>query len=92
MLTAASSAFETLDLGGVVVLVEAGVDLKTGTGRGRADQADDHLEGDKRLAAPVVADEAPQSVLDSVPLAGWSSPVPVDRGWVRRPWPFLKSS
>jgi hypothetical protein len=22
----------------------------------------------------------------------WSSPVPVDRGWVRRPWPFLKSS
>ena len=59
-----------LDSFGVGAFVEAGVDSQAAAGRGGGDQADDRLAGDKRLAAPVAADEAEQSVLDLVPFAG----------------------
>ncbi len=59
-----------LDLVGIAALIELGVDLEAAASRGRGDQVDDHLAGDERLAAPVLADEAEQAVLDFVPLAG----------------------
>ena len=55
---------------GVVGLVQAGVDLQSGGGRGARDQVDDRGVVDQRLAAPVMADEAEQAVLDFVPLRG----------------------
>jgi hypothetical protein len=58
------------DLVGVAAIVEAGVDLKTGAGRGRGDQVDDRLQAVQRLAAPVDRDVAEQPMLDAVPLAG----------------------
>src|SRR5206468_11470137 len=54
----------------VAAFVEARVDAQPGAGRGCGDQVDDHLAADQRLAAPVLADEAEQAVLDLVPLAG----------------------
>src|SRR5450432_4389602 len=59
-----------LDLVGVGVLVEPGVDLEPGAVRGAGDEVDDRLERDQRLAAPVHRDEREQAVLDFVPLRG----------------------
>lgn len=58
------------DPASVGVLVEAGVDLQA-AGRGRrADQRDDRLARDERLAAPTAGDVAEQAVLDLVPFRG----------------------
>ena len=56
------------DLGGVGVLVKAGVDLQAGAGGGRGDQVDHDLAADEGLCAPVDRDVAEQAVLDLVPL------------------------
>lgn len=55
---------------GVVALVELGVDLQPGAGGRLGDRVDDDLVADQRPAAPVFGDEAPQAMLDLVPLAG----------------------
>ena len=57
-----------LDAALVVAVVESGVDLQAGVGRGGADQVHDDFEGLQWLAAPVETDEAEQSMLDFVPL------------------------
>ena len=44
-------------------------DLQPGLGRRRRDQVDDHLVAHQRLAAPVLADEREEPVLDLVPFA-----------------------
>jgi hypothetical protein len=59
--------FDFLGVGG---LVESGVDVQAGVGRGRGDQLDHDLVAGEWLAAPVEADEAEQPVLDLVPLRG----------------------
>ena len=59
-----------LDLLGVVVLVEAGVDLQALARRRRGDRVDDDLVADERSSAPVLGDVAEQPVFDFVPLAG----------------------
>ena len=52
------------------MLVELGVDVEAGAGAGGGDQADDDLVADERFAAPVLADEREEAMLDLVPLAG----------------------
>ena len=52
---------------GVLVVVEAGVDLQAGAGARRGDRVDDHLVGGQGPAAPVLGDEAEQAVFDFVP-------------------------
>jgi hypothetical protein len=53
-----------LDPLGVVGLVETGIDLQAGAGGRASDQVDDRGIVDQRLAAPVVANEAEQAMLD----------------------------
>jgi hypothetical protein len=53
-----------LDAFGVGVRVEAGVHLEAGAGGGCGDEVDDDLVGEEGFAAPVLADEAEQAVLD----------------------------
>ena len=43
---------------------------QAGLGGGGGDQLDDDLMADQRLAAPVLADEGEQAMLDPVPFAG----------------------
>ena len=50
--------------GRVVVPIERAPDPKTGPGRRRGDELDDHLVTDEGLAPPVLADRAEQAVLD----------------------------
>jgi hypothetical protein len=63
---------------GVVGLVQAGVDLQAGAGGRARDQVDDRGGVDQRLAAPVVADEAEQAMLDLVPLR---EPIELTANW-----------
>src|SRR5665213_2995117 len=56
------------DLRGVLAVIETGVDLEAGGGRGRAVEVDDRLPRDQRLPAPVHRDVREQAVLDPVPL------------------------
>ena len=58
------------DLVRVGALVQPGIDLKPGAGRGGSDEVDDRLQRDERLAPPVHRDEREQPVLDLVPLRG----------------------
>ncbi len=53
-----------LDLGRVVGVVQAGVDLEPGVGGGRGDEVDDDLVVGERPPAPVQADERERPVLD----------------------------
>ena len=48
--------FCDLDFGGVGGRVDAGVDVQSGAGGGRADQVDDDLVAGQRPPAPVEAD------------------------------------
>jgi len=49
---------------------EVGADPQTGTRRRRADVVDDGLIAVERMAGPVLADLAEQTILDGVPLRG----------------------
>jgi hypothetical protein len=49
---------------GVGVGIELASHAQTGGGRGGGDQADDDRVADQRFAAPVLADEREQAVLD----------------------------
>jgi len=53
-----------LDAGGVVALIETGVDLEAGAGGGVGDQVDDDLVAGEGPASPVDGDGGEQSVLD----------------------------
>ncbi len=59
-----------LDGFGILVFVEAALDVEPGPGGGCANQLNDDLTADKRLAAPILSDESEQPVLDAVPFAG----------------------
>ena len=59
-----------LDTGRVGVRGAAAIDLQFHAGRGGADQVDDGREAVQGLAAPVLADEREQPVLNPIPLAG----------------------
>ena len=64
--------FLVVDLGSgwVGPVIELGVHFQAfGCGRG-GDEIDNDLEADERFAAPVLANEAEQPMLDFVPLAG----------------------
>jgi len=54
----------------VLAGIEFGADSQPGFGGGRRNEVDDHLVTDQRFAAPVLADEGKQPMLDLVPLAG----------------------
>ena len=59
-----------LDALGIAVGVDVAGDGEAGIGRGGADQLDDDLMADERLAAPVLGDVGEQAMLDPVPFAG----------------------
>jgi len=59
-----------LDALGIAVGVDVAGDGEAGVGRGGADQLDDDLMADERLAAPVLGDVGEQAMLDPVPFAG----------------------
>ena len=50
------------------VAIDLAADLEPGVGCGAADQLNDDLVTDQRLAAPVLRDIGEQPVLDAVPL------------------------
>ena len=54
----------------IEVTIEIAGDREAVFGRGGADQLDDDLVADQRLAAPVLRDVGKETVLDPVPLAG----------------------
>src|SRR6202043_965982 len=55
---------------GVLASVEFAAHSEAGFGGGGRDQFDDDPVADKRLGAPVLADEGEEPVFDFVPLAG----------------------
>ena len=57
-----------LDLGGVGVGVQVGVDLRAGARCRGGDEIDHDLAADEGLGAPIDRDVAEQAVLDLVPL------------------------
>ena len=64
--------FLVLDLGsgGIGPVIEFGVHFQAFCGGRGGDEINNDLEADERLAAPVLANEAEQPMLDLVPLAG----------------------
>ncbi len=57
------------DSGVVGIGVQLGADKQAGFRRRAADQIDDRLMAEQRLAAPVLGDEAEETMLDLVPFA-----------------------
>src|SRR3954468_13939398 len=57
-----------LDAFGVAVLVKLAAHRQAGLRRRGADQLDDDLVADQRLAAPVLRDGGEEAMLDAVPL------------------------
>ena len=55
------------DSGVIGVGVQLGADGQAGFRRRAADQIDDRLMAEQRLAAPVLGDEAEETMLDPVP-------------------------
>lgn len=70
---AAISASATLIALGYSFFVEAALNVEAFVRRRRADQLDDDLVADQRLAAPVLRGEGKEAMLDTIPLAcaGW---------------------
>ena len=54
----------------VLLKVELGLDLKTGSGPSRADERNDGFVTCQRAASPIERDEGEKPVLDFVPLTG----------------------
>ena len=62
--------FVDLETSSVGVSVEGRTNLEAGGGTSTRDQLDDDLVAGQRSAAPVLADEGKEAMLDLVPLAG----------------------
>ena len=62
-----------LDTFRVAALVDVASDGEAGIGGGGADQLDDDVVADERLAAPVLGNIGEEAVLDAVPFAGAGS-------------------
>src|SRR3954452_2679126 len=59
-----------LDALGIAAGIDVASDGEAGVGRGGADQLNDDLMADERLAAPVLRNVGEQTMLDPVPFAG----------------------